>query len=293
MGKFEKRKVECLKPVNKCHERPKISVIMPTYRRASEIGESIHTLLHGDFSDFELLVRDDGDGKDGTKEAVERISAKDSRVYYHRNQQNLRMPGNLNSGIKASRGHFIAVCHDHDLYAPNFLSSMLGMLEANPTARYVHAAISRISHDEVSQKAITQKWPELTTGSLWLRKLLENFACPVCALTMVPRSVHENYGLYDQRYGFVSDVEMWMRLCLFGDVAYVQHPIIQIRDREPDHFATGAGEKILLIVAAIHRKYLPIAFGPVRSKFQRLVLELRLAKSYFFIRIRRIIKNIK
>src|SRR5438046_910566 len=102
---------------------------MPTWRRAHQIGESIGSLLRGRFSDFELLIRDDGDGNDGCEEAVRAAANGDSRVHYHRNSKNLNMPENLNAGIRISTGKYVAVCHDHDLYKPAFLSSMLRALE--------------------------------------------------------------------------------------------------------------------------------------------------------------------
>src|SRR5947209_6295610 len=82
---------------------PQVTVVMPTYRRAHQVGESIRSLLEGAWTDFELLVRDDGNGSDGTAEAVAAASAGDSRVRYHRNERNLRMPGNLNSGMMEAR----------------------------------------------------------------------------------------------------------------------------------------------------------------------------------------------
>src|ERR1700686_2738386 len=117
---------------------PTISVVMPTYRRPAQVGASIESLLRGSFGDFELLVRDDGPGDDGTEQAVAALASRDSRVSYKRNPQRLGMPGNLNAGILEARGRYIAVCHDHDLYAADFLKTMLDTLERNPGAMFVH-----------------------------------------------------------------------------------------------------------------------------------------------------------
>jgi hypothetical protein len=83
---------------------PRVSIIMPTFRRSAQIGESIRSLLNGEYQDFELLVRDDGDGKDGTHAAVSAAAAGDNRVRYHRNVVNLGIARNLNAGIVESRG---------------------------------------------------------------------------------------------------------------------------------------------------------------------------------------------
>src|SRR5947209_15553564 len=70
---------------------PEVTIVMPTFRRANAIGESIESLLKGTWTDFELLVRDDGDGTDGTERAVFAAANGDPRVRYHRNHSNLRM----------------------------------------------------------------------------------------------------------------------------------------------------------------------------------------------------------
>ena len=69
--------------------------------------------------------------------------------------------------------------------------------------------------------------------------------CPVCALTLVRREAHESYGLYDASYGFISDVEMWMRLSMRGDVAYIDKPLIDVRERRlraPAIHSASAGQ---------------------------------------------------
>ena len=120
---------------------------MPTFRRAHQIGQTLRSLLEGRFTDFELLVRDDGDGTDGTADAVSSAANGDQRVLYRRNDLRLGMPGNLNEGIKAARGGLVAVCHDHDLYAADFLSEMVEVLDRHPSAVFVHCAIEVIDQN--------------------------------------------------------------------------------------------------------------------------------------------------
>ncbi len=254
-----------------------VSVVMPTYRRSHQIGESIRSLQEGEWSDFELLVRDDGDGSDGTEEAVRAVSEGDPRVRYHRNQRRFGMPGNLNAGIMDSRGALIAVCHDHDLYRPPYLAVMVQTLRHYPNALFVHCALDAISQDGTYLRSWVGDWPELSPGSAWLRFMLGRFHCPVSALTLVRRETHERFGLYDLSYGFVADIEMWMRLALHGDVAYVRNPLIRIRQREEDHAASANGTSLLSTVARIHRQYIPCAYQDWEMPLRRLLLEMRLA----------------
>ena len=257
---------------------PRVTVVMPTWRRAHQIGESIRSLLEGTWSDFELLVQDDGDGTDGTEEAVHAASARDSRVHYRRNPASLRMPGNLNAGIAESRGDCVVVCHDHDVYKPHYLIKMVEALERHPSALFVHCAIDVISQNGRHVASHIGNWPELTPGRSWLQFMLRSFACPVCALSMVRRSAHERYGLYDPAWGFIADVEMWMRLARYGDVAYVNEPLVRVREREADHFATRNQVRILRTASKIHREYVQHIYAGWTSFTKRELVTLRFAR---------------
>jgi glycosyltransferase involved in cell wall biosynthesis len=259
--------------------KPLVTVVMPTYRRAAQIGHSIRSLLTGEWQDFELLVRDDGAGDDGTEEAVFCAAQGDRRVKYHRNPRNLRMPENLNSGIREAAGEYIAVCHDHDVYKPPFLSRMVAALEAYPSALFVHCGIEIIDGNGAVTARNVGNWKELTNGRDWLRVMLQTLHCPVCALTMVRRSAHVQFGLYDTNFGFISDVEMWMRLARHGDVAYIRDSLIQVRAREEDHPETSNWAKWARVAGQIHRKYIPCAYqGPERA-VRKAALQYRLARS--------------
>ena len=245
---------------------PLVSVVMPTYRRADHVRSTLASLSAQSLDDFELLVRDDGDGSDGTEPAVRAAAAGDARIAYHRNAVRLGMPENLNAGIRAARGRFIAVCHDHDLYHPEFLATMVAMLERHPSALFVHCAIDMVDGAGRRTASHVGDWPALTPGRQWLRFMLSRLSCPVCALTVVRRDTHDRHGLYDPQYGFIADIEMWMRLAAHGDVAYVSRPLISVREREPDAPAFADGVGLLRTLQRIHARYVPEAFrGPARA----------------------------
>ncbi len=252
---------------------PAISVVMPTCQRAHQIGASVESLLCGHWRDFELLVRDDGNGGDGTREAIERAAQGDSRVQYTRNAISLGMPENLNSGIHDTQGAYIVVCHDHDIYAADYLSALLDTLRSHPSAGFAHCAIEMMTQQGEVKATHIGPWAGLTKGSEWLEVMLKGLSCPVCALTMVPRAMYEQHGLYNPAFGFVSDVEMWMRLAACSDVSYVSRPLIKVRERESEHIATARAIEIARTIVRIHRKYLPVKYRGWRKLHKRARLE--------------------
>lgn len=255
---------------------PRVSIVMPTYRRAGLIGLTIRTILRQSYGDFELLVRDDGSGDDGTKEAVLAAAEGDPRVHYHRNPTNLRMPANLNAGITEARGELIAVCHDHDLFAPRYLEVLVALLDRHPSALYAHCGIAIVDQrgEPLGIRHIAP-FAELTRGRDFMPILLRDFHCPVCALTLVRRRAHERYGLYHPAYGFIADVEMWMRLAEAGDVAYAAEPLVDVRTREDDHAANIDPWPMLATVFAIHRRYIPRHYHGIEGLKRSLELAAR------------------
>jgi len=265
---------ELLPPVSApaSQARPRVSIVMPTFRRAAVIGKTIRSLIEQSFGDFELLVRDD-DGQDGTEEVVRAFA--DPRIRYHRNPLRLRMPGNLNGGICETVGEFVLVCHDHDLYDRSLVARTVTFLDAHPSALFVHTGLLGIDDDGRATRSWIGDYAPLTPGKQWADLMLSRFDCPVCADSMVRRSAHERCGLYDPDYGFVADVEMWLRLCASGDVGYIAEPLIQLRDREAQHEYSGLSWELIETILRIQRRYHDEVFHGWRGRWRRLRLTLR------------------
>ncbi|HEX8923875.1 MAG TPA: glycosyltransferase, partial [Patescibacteria group bacterium] len=73
----------------------KISVLIPTYNGASCILETIQSILHQDFDNFEVIINDDC-STDNTIDTVK--SLKDPKIMIYKNKHNLGYPGNLEAG---------------------------------------------------------------------------------------------------------------------------------------------------------------------------------------------------
>lgn len=253
-----------LAPVYASASRPRVSVVMPTYNRSLVIGDTLRTVVSQSFSDMEILVK--SDGEDRATEAIVR-GIGDARVRYSRTAGRRKMPGILNDLIAETRGHHILVLHDHDLYDARLVEKMTAMLEANPGLAYVHTAVKAIDAEGTVLAVYSGDYSPITPGDAWLSLMLSRFDSPVCALTMVPRRVYERNGLYDDDYGFISDVEMWMRLACVGDVGYLSEPLISCRSRETGHEYAMVNWETVDAALRIHAAYEamdPLALSAVR-----------------------------
>ena len=90
-------------------ELQKITVFIPAYNREKYIGEAIESILAQSYTDFEILLIDDG-STDRTVEIMR--SYTDPRLRIMRNETNLGIPRTRNKGIENARGEFIAILLD-------------------------------------------------------------------------------------------------------------------------------------------------------------------------------------
>lgn len=98
-----------------------ISFIMPTYNRAYIIREAVESILAQTYSDWELVIVDDG-STDRTKELFEGIG--DPRIRYY-NQENKGPAAARNKALKLVKGDWIAYLDSDNTLFPNFLEVML------------------------------------------------------------------------------------------------------------------------------------------------------------------------
>lgn len=110
------------------HTEPQITVLMPAYNAADYIGEAIASVLAQTFTDFELLIVNDG----STDDTVAIINSfRDDRIVLI-NQPNAGVAAALNTGLKHARAPYIARFDADDVCYPQRLEKQLGFLLHNP-----------------------------------------------------------------------------------------------------------------------------------------------------------------
>lgn len=212
---------------------PPVSVCLTTYNRASVLPETIDSLLAQSFPDFELIIQDDC-SKDETEVVCRGYQARDSRIRYQRNHQNLKMPGNLNAAIQRATGEYVANVHDGDLYRPDLIEKWKRALDEVPKAAFVFNDYEAISSSRKRTLHRMQDGNRMDGKKVALH-FFSTFTSCVWGTVMARKNAYDEKGLFNPLYGFISDVDMWLRLAHGSDVAYVPEPLITLTPREPNH----------------------------------------------------------
>lgn len=259
--------------------KPRVSIVLPTRGRAQRLAQTLPTILAQTFTDFELLIKQDGPGDDGTNAVL--AGVRDDRICASMSGAPLGIPGILNTLVAEARGEYIIVLHDHDLFEPTLLAAMVEALDRHPSTNYVHSGLHTIDQDDRVTGTFVRSHQSVTAGREWAAHMLTRMDSPVCACSLVRRSAYERFGAYDPSFGFVADVDLWFRLAMHGDVAYVSSPEMRIREREPGHEYRGLNWTMVEALVAIHRKYAALLSLGVGARVRnRLVVERFVAESF-------------
>ncbi|MFS8130965.1 MAG: glycosyltransferase family 2 protein [Candidatus Dojkabacteria bacterium] len=111
--------------------KPRVSVLMPVYNAEEFLEDSAGSILAQTFTDFELLLLDDG-SKDKSLEIAKKLAEKDSRVRVLPNEANMGIVKTLNRGISLARGEFLARMDSDDFSLPERFAEQVKYLDEHP-----------------------------------------------------------------------------------------------------------------------------------------------------------------
>jgi glycosyltransferase involved in cell wall biosynthesis len=207
---------------------PKVSVIIPTYNRASLIAQTLQSVLAQTFHDFEVIVIDDG-SKDNTRDVIAGFKDPRIRYMYH---ENAGVAAARNTGIKASGGEYVSFLDSDDVLQPNALELSVAVLEKNPQTAFSHgnAYIMDEKQRVFGLRNRTEKDSYIIDGKEEIRKALRRGNHITTSTVLARRQNLEKAGLFDTSFTSGSeDFDLWVRLAGTGDVAYIAAPLIIYR----------------------------------------------------------------
>ena len=260
----------------------KVSVCITSYNRPQKLYRTLESLSIQTRQPDEVIVSDDCSPNDVT-EVIRRWQGRFANFIYNRNSRNLGMPGNLNLVISMARGKYIANLHDADEFDPTLLEKWERALDDHPSAGFVFCGVKGWPYrTRFGNGIILHSVAPLTPGRVFFeRHMLHRFSSIVWGTVMARRAAYAQLLPFDPAYSFISDVDMWMRMCLHWDVAYVREPLI-ILDNTPTPWRQFRWDRVELMrkmqVENIYRFY---AAQPRRLR--RELLRHQIAAQRFYL----------
>lgn len=183
-----------------------VSIILPTYNRSHSISLAIQSVLKQTYSDFELIVVDDG-STDNTVQIIQQIP--DSRITYSVHDINKGAAAARNTGMRLAKGDYIAFLDSDDSWIPEKLEKQLAFLKIQPDKVGGCVSYYRLQFPE---KSIVRKIP--MEGSFYQQSLKGCNLSPGSTL-IFRKSCLNNVGYQDEALKRFEDWEWQIRFAQY------------------------------------------------------------------------------
>lgn len=201
---------------------PQISVIVPVYNGASTIRATLESVLAQSFTDFELLVVDDG-STDETVAVVKGLieARQDDRLRLY-SFENAGQGESRNRGAALATGAFLSFIDADDLWTTDKLAAQWQALQDNPEAAVAYSWTDHIDEGD----RFFRNGPHLTfSGNVYPKLIVSDFVGSGSNV-LVRREAYEAVGGFEPSLTPAEDWDLWVRLA--AKYPFVVVPKVQV-----------------------------------------------------------------
>ena len=203
-----------------------VSVIIPTYNRASYLVESLDSVLAQTYRNLEVIVVNDG-STDETRALLEPYR---SRIAYYE-KTNGGKSSALNLGLKHISGEYVWVFDDDDIALPELVQSHMSVFESQPEIDFVYSGYAYFEGNDSNNVIETVEARAHPDAEMVGELLNGNFISGVSVL--VRKRCYDRVGNYDERLVRAQDYDMWIRFVRAGFKAgVIRRPLVRVRKHE-------------------------------------------------------------
>jgi len=202
---------------------PRVSVVLPTFRRTELLERAISTVYAQTVEDWELIVVDDNGARHPSQIAaagvLERLN--DARIVYVVHERNQGGGAARNSGIARARASFVAFLDDDDAWYPDKLELQLACFDRSASdVALVYGAFRRVTPKGVDR--VQRPRPDGHTVATLLRRN----SVGTTSLVMCRRSALQAIGGFDPTLRSRQDLDLYLRLAQRFPFAYVDATLL-------------------------------------------------------------------
>lgn len=200
---------------------PKVTVVIPTYNAIAYLPSTLDSVIKQTFTDFEVLIIDDGSSDDTVEWASQLVDARVRLIV----QENQGVAVARNKGIANAKGEYVAFLDADDLWEPTKLEKQVKCLEENPQVGLVNTSILNIDEQGNLLGAVDAHDVQ---GNV-LKYIVEENLILCGSAPMVRRSCLEAVQGFDQTLMSAEDWDLWIRIAARYEFAVVREPLVLYR----------------------------------------------------------------
>lgn len=208
---------------------PTVSVVMPTYNRADLLPRAIESILNQTFTDFELIIVDDG-STDNSPALLNDYADQDDRIILLWNSENKGISYSRNKGNDAAVGKYIAIMDSDDISLPQRLEKSVAFLEQHPDITAVNATYTKTT-SPVPNNWVPKKRLDI----------LMNLGNYFTNLAVVRRDfIQKHHIRYNESFISSEDYDFWRQIIFAGGhLSMINEPLMTLRrhhTNSPDYY---------------------------------------------------------
>jgi glycosyltransferase involved in cell wall biosynthesis len=200
---------------------PLVSIIIPTYNRERLVQDTIDNVFGQTFTDWELIIIDDG-STDNTQAVLNKRYGDTIRYVYQENQGESAA---RNHGLGLASGKYLAFLDSDDLWSPIKLECQVAVLEAEHQVGLVYTRAYFINYEGLILRRLPDGHNQHTDTVTWADLVLDNVVAGGGSSATVRRECIERVGSFDERIRFGEEWDLWIRIARHFQVRQIAEPL--------------------------------------------------------------------
>jgi glycosyltransferase involved in cell wall biosynthesis len=228
-------------------KHPRVSVIIPVYNGSQYLAEAVESVLAQTYTDYEIIVADDGSTTDSPRGALEKFGDKVTLLEFpHRG-----ICATRNEAIQKSQGELIALLDSDDLWLPNKLELQVAYLDEHPEYALVYSYSTNFTNESKDEVALVKKvdFEGWTFVDLFTKNSFGN------STIVMRRAAFDEVGGYDENLKAMEDYDLNLRLSRKFQIGRVPESLIR-RRIHPGSFYTSGYDNQYVYQLPVYDKYM-------------------------------------
>jgi glycosyltransferase involved in cell wall biosynthesis len=223
---------------------PTVSVVVPTYRHAGFVEETLASVFAQTFQDFEVIVINDGSPDETAARLRPWVDA--GKIRYEE-QPNSGQSAARNAGLRLARGEFIALLDDDDLWPEDKLAWQVERLRSDPGIAVTYGYARGFGNNQAFRN------PEKLGDAGHLKEiLLRRNVIMSPGQALVRARDLQTIGGFDEEIRGADDWDLWVRLADCGRFDYVDRCALRYRVHAKNASA-DSGYMFRALIRVLHK----------------------------------------
>ena len=221
-----------------------VSVIVPTYNRASMIKRAVESIIKQDYTHLEIIVVDDA-SSDNTENVIKSIQ--DPRIVYIKRSENKGAGSARNTAIEKARGEYLAFLDSDDEFMSGKLREEIGVFEEQS----FRPGLVFSNYWEVGEKKKLNRPRRIPSGYVSVGEIFPaSVYCPP-STWLIQRNLADKIGFFDKKLWTMEDIDYFARAVRECPAYFINKPLVTKyvhtckKGSVPSHYAEQTGERIL------------------------------------------------